>query len=286
MSNFIPVGNRTAFQPVGRCIYCGSTTSLEEEHIVPYSLHGHFVLPEASCRLCARVINEQIETPLLREMLLPIRTALGTRTRKPKDRPRDFGVTLRAADKTERHVRVPVKDANIFAFGLNMPEPGILAGRPANTAVECESVLNLYNPSRTLDAVQPGRSELMQLASFDHAVLLRFLAKVAHGYAVAEYGIDAFDHLLPSCILGVPTKAAYGDLIGGDRKPIESPVDAWYLIEKYTCIVRATQQHYAAVRFKLLAMLPYMPHYVIVAGPLRRPMEAQSSTRASRPSAA
>lgn len=155
MSSFTPVTTRTAFRPVGRCIYCDSTKELGEEHIVPYGLGGKFVLPEASCRSCAKVTNEQIENPLLGKMLLPIRTVLGARTRNPKDRPRDFGVRVRSADGNERLVRVPAEDAPLAALGLIMPEPGVLVGRPPNTSVEVGWVPTC-DPSRTLEAVGLG----------------------------------------------------------------------------------------------------------------------------------
>jgi HNH endonuclease len=63
------------FPAVGRCIYCGSTDLLSEEHIIPYSLSGHYVLPEASCDKCAKTINrfEQFST---RTTYFPLAAAL------------------------------------------------------------------------------------------------------------------------------------------------------------------------------------------------------------------
>lgn len=117
---------------------------------------------------------------------------------------------------------------------------------------------------------------MVQVADFDHEILLRFLAKVAHGYAVARYGVDAFDHLLPSLILtrdipGKPTTRCFPDVIGGDGNPPKPLVDAWFLIDHETVIVQSTQQQFAAVTFKLFPMLPNVPHYLVVAGPLRDP---------------
>ncbi len=43
------------FDPVGRCIYCGRgpDAKLTKEHIIPYGLNGHLILPAASCEICA-----------------------------------------------------------------------------------------------------------------------------------------------------------------------------------------------------------------------------------------
>jgi hypothetical protein len=47
------------YTPVGRCIYCLKSAAeagmkeLQPEHIIPYSLAGRGVLPEASCEKCA-----------------------------------------------------------------------------------------------------------------------------------------------------------------------------------------------------------------------------------------
>jgi hypothetical protein len=46
------------YDPIGRCIYCDSETSeLGDEYIIPYSLNGTHVLPEASCRTCEGVTS-------------------------------------------------------------------------------------------------------------------------------------------------------------------------------------------------------------------------------------
>ena len=37
------------YPPVGRCIYCGATDELTDEHIIPFSLGGVLILDKASC---------------------------------------------------------------------------------------------------------------------------------------------------------------------------------------------------------------------------------------------
>jgi hypothetical protein len=45
------------YPPVGRCIYCGVSYDLREEHIVPFSLGGVLILPKASCRKCENITH-------------------------------------------------------------------------------------------------------------------------------------------------------------------------------------------------------------------------------------
>jgi len=60
---------------VRRCIYCGSSDSLQKEHVIPLALQGHFVLDHASCRRCA-VITGRMEQEMLRGWFLAPRTTL------------------------------------------------------------------------------------------------------------------------------------------------------------------------------------------------------------------
>jgi hypothetical protein len=53
-------------------LYCGTTERppgvdrFTDEHIVPLALAGTLILQQASCEECAKIINRQIESPLLR----------------------------------------------------------------------------------------------------------------------------------------------------------------------------------------------------------------------------
>ncbi len=45
------------YAPVGRYIYCpdDGSAGLGDEHIIPYSLNGTQILPQASCRKCEKI---------------------------------------------------------------------------------------------------------------------------------------------------------------------------------------------------------------------------------------
>ena len=50
------------YPPVGRCIYCGSTDTLTDEHIIPLALNGTGLLPKSSCVACAKITNSAGQT--------------------------------------------------------------------------------------------------------------------------------------------------------------------------------------------------------------------------------
>ncbi len=74
---------------VGRCIYCGATEGLQDEHPIPFGLAGRHVLHDASCASCAAKTSRW-EGLVLRGSLLPFRTILGLPTRRPSGRPTSF----------------------------------------------------------------------------------------------------------------------------------------------------------------------------------------------------
>ena len=74
------------FDPVGHCIYCGSDGDglpLEDEHIVPLSLEGPYILPRASCRKCSGVTS-YIEGYISRKLFWEFRLSQSLRSRRKK----------------------------------------------------------------------------------------------------------------------------------------------------------------------------------------------------------
>ena len=51
------------FPGYGRCIYCGSTGPLKDEHIIPFSLGGKAVIEAASSGECKKVTNCPLSRP-------------------------------------------------------------------------------------------------------------------------------------------------------------------------------------------------------------------------------
>lgn len=68
---------------MNRCIYCGATDSpLTDEHILPDGLGGTHELLQASCEACAKLINKEFESWVLRVMFGPIREDFGIQSSK------------------------------------------------------------------------------------------------------------------------------------------------------------------------------------------------------------
>ena len=226
--------------PVGICIYCGATPALDaltDEHIFPYGLQGNLVLPKASCEDCARVINRDIEQPLLRKMLGPFRVNAGIQSRtKAKDRQKEFDVPIRSADGNVRTMKLPAADTPIVVFGLQLPLAGILAGRvDGPVAPPFLLVMKSPNMPQAAAAAELGKQEALQVAQLDYDAFMRFLAKVAHGFAAAQFGLDGFVHRLPSIILGrdvegKPPRVPPNHLIGHDPHPKEESVGTITLV--------------------------------------------------------
>jgi hypothetical protein len=119
------------FPGYGRCIYCGSTGPLKDEHIVPFSLGGKAVIEAASCGKCEKVTS-YLDGYLARQIFHEYRAHAGMKSRRPKERPTELEATIVKADGT-REVRVFAPKEH--PYFLVMPVwnlPGILLGEEPN----------------------------------------------------------------------------------------------------------------------------------------------------------
>jgi len=198
------------YPPVGRCIYCLSADDdLRREHIIPFGLGGNFVLPRASCRTC-ETITGRIEQISLRGMLGPLRTRLALPTRNKKERPQRLPLEIVKQDGSTETRAVEVQDFPQYLITFLMPPPGVLEGRERVETITLEPRLitsrrpeEPYTEWRTSLVVQPW-------------AFLRMLAKIAHSFAVAEWGLKVFDTftpLLAEIILSTSSYASH--VIGG-----------------------------------------------------------------------
>jgi hypothetical protein len=88
------------FSGYGRCIYCGSTGKLKDEHIVPFSLGGKAVIEAASCGDCER-ITSYLDGYLARQIFHEYRAQAGMKSRRPKQRPTELSATIVKSDGTQ-----------------------------------------------------------------------------------------------------------------------------------------------------------------------------------------
>jgi len=88
---------------IGKCICYGTTAEpLQDEHVVPYGLNGPWILREASCPKCA-AITSAFEGSVLRGFLREIRSALGFKTRRKKQQPKTFSLSVTRGEEEEKH---------------------------------------------------------------------------------------------------------------------------------------------------------------------------------------
>lgn len=102
-----PEYDKHIFPPVGKCIYCGSTNNLTDEHIVPFGLGGNLELPKSSCKECAR-ITSKFELAVLRGSMRPARIYREIQSRNNhSDAPTNFPVVIESGGIT-RTIQVPL----------------------------------------------------------------------------------------------------------------------------------------------------------------------------------
>jgi hypothetical protein len=201
------------YPPVGHCIYCGTNgEKLSKEHVVPFGLAGNWmILPKASCRSCAEITRD-IEQFCLRWMLGPLRIRLKMPTRREKERPSELPLEYIRIDGQKEQVMVPSKEFPLSCTGFKFPAPGLLRGLPPSEDAEGEVYIRYIN-GEFQNHMQP-EGQRVKIGTFSILEFSRMLAKIAHAYAIAEFGENTFIPLLPDLILGKSTTPLY--LVGGD----------------------------------------------------------------------
>jgi hypothetical protein len=256
---------KRTFEPVNECIYCGalsyardSPRYLATEHIIPEAINGEMLLPRASCRNCERIINP-FETAILRSALLGCRTHLKLKTKRPKDRPKSLPVF---SDTPNGQVKtmIPVEHYPATMILLTIPPPCLING-PDVISWQRGVFTYQFEPykNKLLNAIY--RLTNWAHASLDTFSLLRMLAKIAHGYAVAVYGLDSLQYVLRDGILN-------GDIselrryVGGDEAT-DPPTDN--LHEVSSSVIEFDGNRYLQVRIRLFASLGAPTYNVIAA---------------------
>jgi hypothetical protein len=202
---------RIRYDPVGRCIYCDSTSNLTEEHSFPAAIDGHFVLPEATCGDCQK-ITTAFESKLFQTDRL-VRSALGFNRSRRRTAPRTAPLTA-TIDGEEVQVRVPIEKHPLPMVFPVFPPPGSLAGGPPKKGLEVTKLQVISFGTPTADISPHAKAtRVTARAKTDHVSLARMVAKLALTQAVAHYGLDAFREIfIRGVILG--TDEYVGHVVG------------------------------------------------------------------------
>lgn len=182
------------FSPVGKCIYCGRTDKLSDEHIIPYGLGGRSVLPKSSCSACAKVTGK-FEQDVLRGPLRPVRIwyELQSRT-KHKDAPATKPIDVLTSDGASRRVDVGFADSPlvcafpIFALPALLDPKGYTSGVRVNELHSYAFGPTPEQTTREMGAQSISWTEKLNLPSF-----ARMLAKICYAGCVAQGGLAMFE---------------------------------------------------------------------------------------------
>ncbi len=258
----------------GRCIYCGrSDLPLEDEHIVPFALAGDTIIFEkASCRPCAEIINREFESYCLSTTLGAFRARAGTPTRNKKDRTKERPVRMAPLNDDGEAIDVyswtmPPNQIPLVLLSWLLPAAGMFAGRTASEEIlgegwarvseeETAAYINAFK-AITGHAGNVGLS----VAKLEPERYFRFLAKTAHAFAIAEFGFDAFEHLLPDVILG--QSKCYCHYVGGEPH-IPEPNDSEVSCRLEVGVFAGESDTLVGVRIQLFPMYGSPIHHVVV----------------------
>lgn len=173
-------------------------------------------------------MTRDIEQMVAREAFGAYRSAEQIQTRRPKERVPFVEVVATLQDGTKAKKQLPIQDWPRLHIVNHLPVPRLLSGLP-------------YDPNNlgTLEAQSPSDADYAHVfkkygwrtfenvtGGFEIGNFARMLAKTAHAYAVAEYGLDGFDPLLVSIIEGRADADSIWSHVGGfePRAPQQAEV--------------------------------------------------------------
>lgn len=181
------------YEPVGRCIYCGRTNDLRNEHILPFGLSGTATLPDASCGECA-TITGRLEQKVLRGPMWAVRAYRGLRSRtKHKDAPEKFGLTVVKGGK-ENNIEVPIDDYPILLHFPIFSPPGELSPDDYSSGIRIRGLHTLsFGPKPEETARKLGATTVKLVQRSEPVAFARMIAKIAYSWAVAEKKVAKLD---------------------------------------------------------------------------------------------
>jgi hypothetical protein len=242
------------------CIYCGSQFDLRNEHIIPFGLGGTWVLQNGSCGDCATKTS-RIELAVLRGALLPARTALHIRTRRPRERPDTLPVT--EVNREGPIIRkLSISEHPTYLALPRFAAPAVLRKADQPNIVVENRIFQTLVGAKTLPQTSTrfGGAQVNVQVCLDIYAFARILGKIAHGFVSAADMGDVVTHL-PAAIL------AQDESIG------------WWVGEAPDITVESQGLHGVKlsvsdgnvhVRIRLFAQLG-APEYLVVAGRLVEP---------------
>jgi hypothetical protein len=191
------------YAAVGKCIYCGATERLENEHIVPYALNGSTILPRSTCRSCAKITG-QFEQSVLRGPMRAVRVLRQFKSRtKHADAPRTAALSILRGGN-EESVDLPLEEYPILLHFPLFAPPGYLTPSEYSSGIRLTGVATiLFGPPPEEVARRLGATKLNLSQGYYPAAFGRMIAKIAYSYAFAEgatQGLRQVSPMLPALL--------------------------------------------------------------------------------------
>ena len=209
------------FSGYGRCIYCGSSGPLKDEHIIPLSLGGKAVIEKASCADCEK-ITSYLDGYLARAIFNEYRTHVGLGSRRPKERPTSLPATIVLPDGREEIRHFPAKEHPYFLMMPIWHLPGIALGKPPSSKFEImQAHAYWYIPPGVQKEAEMEKTQVRAQGKINYTAFARAIARISFCTAVSHFGLEGFNHLdLPQLILGAyPHVPHYVGVMRTDPEP-------------------------------------------------------------------
>lgn len=205
------------YPPLKQCMYCFKIEPdigkerFGDEHIIPLALGGNLILKESSCDHCAGIINKEIETPVLFKewKLMRVKRDFPSRSKR-KTQPKKVKLFTRTGKK----FTVPLIDYSTPVPAYKFIAPRMLSNSPEFDNNKCwtMSIYTSHDEEMLMKEKYPQWDETHRIVAKPYE-FARLLAKIAHGRAVSEYGLEGFRPLGLEVILG--RSDDYFNTVGG-----------------------------------------------------------------------
>lgn len=257
----------------GCCIYCDSCDDLTIEHIIPFGLWGRIEFADASCKCCAKKVNEGFEALVQQKHMGAFRARAKLPLRKKRKRNYKFKLsfgTRQGDPPAPLPIEIGGDEVPRDLLLLRFLPPQIFIG-PWPRSPEIWMHRDEGDWSELLE--RHGNAAIF-MGEYHNDKFCRLIAKIGHGLVHAYMPpmlLRSFEFLLPDLILNGSDN--YHHLIGGDFTvpPANDLMHEWDISNA----IRADTE-YLFARIRLFACLGTPRYHAVVA---KRPLGETTATK-------
>lgn len=201
-------------------MYCESNRELSTEHIIPFGLGGKLIFPKSSCEV-HRQLTSRFEDFILRRYLSALRSHLSLPSRNPQNRPSSYKLTLRQGPHSWKQKVALADHPGVVAFLIFGP-PGKVAGYSREPRAWSVKLIKAeIFPDTRGRLARLGADSCEDQVALRGLDLARVVAKIGHGFAVAEMGLGAFEELYVASLITAESVDDWHYWVGGyERDPM------------------------------------------------------------------